>query len=136
MTQHRSHVKKPLPHQPPAKGCTTTAAVSLSALKHISTTACKEYGKAKSTRKSYAYYVKTGKEFLDEIVAEQLRDADSAIDGIELKLWKEAFSDLAPNKHSANALELFLTQKCLHDEHGQSTAEGIQAAFADFWDNM
>lgn len=137
MTQRHRHVKA-IPHlsELPAKGSTTTAqTASLSVLKHISATACKEYGKAESTRKAYAHYVQKGKAFLAESVAEQLWDADGGVDGIELELWKKAF-DGPPNRNSAHALELFLAKKCLHEGCSQSTAEVIQAAFADFWDNM
>ena len=133
MTQRRCHVKT-LPHlsELPVKGGTAAAqTATLSALQDISATACKEYGKAERTRKSYAYYVEKGKAFLAECMAEQLPwDADGGIE-----LWKEAFNG-PPNKHSARALELFLAKKCLHEGCSRSTAEGIQAAFADFWDSM
>jgi hypothetical protein len=139
MTQRRSHVKKaPHPSKLPAKDSTTTAACArLSALEHLSTTACKEYGKSERTRTSYARYVQQGKVFLDEHASDEhaAGGGGDTANRVELELWKEAF-DNPPNKCSADALKLFLTWKCFENENGRSTAEVIQAAFADFWDNM
>lgn len=57
------------------------------------------------------------------------------LEGIDTKILAEAF-DGPPNKHSAYALELYLTQKCVVEGYGKSTAEGIHGAFAKYWDGM
>ncbi|KAJ6480027.1 hypothetical protein C8R47DRAFT_1186705 [Mycena vitilis] len=38
--------------------------------------------------------------------------------------------------HSAAALEMFITQKCIVEMLGKSTADGIHGAYAKFWDTM
>jgi len=40
------------------------------------------------------------------------------------------------NEYSAIALELYLTEKCFNEGHGISTGNGIQSAWAAYWDNM
>ena len=114
-----------------------TTITSLSALQQISTETCREYGKSKRTRESYAYYVKKGKEFLAESVAERREmKVDVSDDGIDTDIWAKAF-DEHPNRYSAHALVLFLSKKCFGDDPcGVSTGQAIHAAFADFWDNM
>lgn len=57
-------------------------------------------------------------------------------DSIETNELAKALNDNKPNKYSAVALELFLTQKCLTENNRISTAEGIQGAFVDYWENM
>ena len=49
----------------------------------------------------------------------------------ELDVLAHAFEN-SPNKLSATALELYMTQKCLTEGHGAATAMGIHAAFADY----
>ena len=109
---------------------------SLSALKQISAETREKYGKAERTRKSYSSYVQKGRAWLNESVAEHRREEKRGIsDGIDTDTWEKAF-DCPPNKYSAQALELFLTKKCLQEGLSRSTGDVIQAAFADYWDNM
>jgi hypothetical protein len=56
-------------------------------------------------------------------------------DHIDTDLLAKAFSK-PPNKYSATALEMFITQKCLVEKLKKSTAEGIHGAFAKYWDTM
>ncbi|KAK7013580.1 hypothetical protein R3P38DRAFT_3576197 [Favolaschia claudopus] len=67
-----------------------------------------EFGKAKKTKENYKGYYDRGIRILKDI----------------------------PNKHSVYALELYLTQKCVVEELGQSTADGIHGAMADYWDRL
>jgi hypothetical protein len=111
---------------------------SLSALKEISAQNRRQYGKSERTQKSYMTYVQKGKAWLTENterLRKGLKDGEDSVDGVNVSLWESAF-DYPPNKYSASALELFLTKRCFEDNLGQSTAELIQAAFADYWDNM
>ena len=50
-------------------------------------------------------------------------------------LLEKAF-EKPPNQYSTKALEFFLVEKCIRQGCSRSTAEGIQAAFADYWDHM
>ncbi|KAK0220041.1 hypothetical protein IW262DRAFT_1461271 [Armillaria fumosa] len=56
-------------------------------------------------------------------------------DNIDTDLLSQAFSN-PPNKYSVTALLNFLMQKCFVEQHGKSTAQGIQAAMAKMWDKM
>ncbi|EDR05077.1 uncharacterized protein LACBIDRAFT_303868 [Laccaria bicolor S238N-H82] len=95
-----------------------------------------EYGKSKNTNKVYAGHIARGRKFLADIVAERefkgIEICDKGIPTIELA---KAF-DKPPNRYSAVALEFFLVQKVFTEELSKSSAEGIQGAFADYWDKM
>jgi hypothetical protein len=109
------------------------------ALKQASVQNRQDYCKSNHTREAYKGYVARGKAFLAQLVTECQRfgesDASVAPDGIDTRLLAKAF-DNPPNEHSVDALEMFLSQKCFKEDCGHSTAEVIQAAFADHWDNM
>jgi hypothetical protein len=113
------------------------------ALEHLqinSKAARSQYGNAEKTTKAYAGYFVRGSEFLAEIVGERRKkEAEDAEwvcpQGIATDLLEKAF-DNPPNKYSAVALELFITQKCIVENLGKSTAQGIHGAFAKHWDNM
>lgn len=47
----------------------------------------------------------------------------------------QAAFDWVPNHCSDKAVALFLTFNGFHQNLGQSTVEGIRAAFKDLWDN-
>ncbi|PFH47044.1 hypothetical protein AMATHDRAFT_50583 [Amanita thiersii Skay4041] len=114
-----------------------SSATSLVTLKKISNRNREEYGKSKCTRENYSRYLRQGKEFLRACIAEHhMKDESETSDGFNTHLLECAFD--RPNRHSAEALEMFLVDKCLKDETscGKSTAEGIQAAFCDYWDTM
>ncbi|KAJ7926602.1 hypothetical protein B0H13DRAFT_2229378 [Mycena leptocephala] len=85
-----------------------------------------EFSKGRRTKAAYTGYLNRGRDILADIVKEQ---------GIDTGLLEKAFEG-PPNKHSAMALELYLTQKCVVEGRGKSTAEGIHGAFADYWDNL
>ncbi|KAJ7934594.1 hypothetical protein B0H13DRAFT_2227265 [Mycena leptocephala] len=85
------------------------------------------YTNAKKTTEAYEGYLSRGKEFLEYWVRPQ--------DHIDTDLLAKAFFK-PPNKYSATALEMFITQKCLVEKLKKSTAEGIHGAFAKYWDTM
>ena len=111
--------------------------ISLAALQELNQQSRQAYGKATRTIEAYASYIAKGKEFL-ALTVKARREKGKAIekDGIDTNLLAKAF-ERPPNKLSATAFELFLVHKCLgSQECGPSTAEGIHAAFCDYWDNM
>ncbi|KAJ7827711.1 hypothetical protein B0H13DRAFT_2373687 [Mycena leptocephala] len=98
------------------------------------------FSQAPRTAKQYARYVEMGKEFLANVVAqrrERVEKEPSWIcpQEIDTDVLAKAF-EKPPNKHSVFALELFLTQKCIVEDNGKSTAEGVHGAFAKHWDTM
>ncbi|KAJ6458538.1 hypothetical protein C8R45DRAFT_843762 [Mycena sanguinolenta] len=98
-----------------------------------------QHSQAKRTTEAYSGHIKRGRAFLDDLVAqrrERVAKEPSWVcpEGIDTDLAEKAFD--TPNKHSAWALEMFLTQKCIVEGLGKHTAEGIHGAFAKHWDTM
>ena len=109
---------------------------SIPDLKILSAKNCEAYGKADSTRKTYKGYLDRGKAFLAQCVAERrVNGEDVMTDGINNKLLELAF-EKPPNAYSVEALASFLSEKCFRQGCSRSTAELIQSAFTDYWDNM
>lgn len=107
---------------------------SLEDLKQATAAGRAQYGRPARTRKTYDGYIQRGKKFLEDVIAQhRAKDGTNQIETNELA---KAFNDDKPNKYSAIALELFLTPKCLTEDNGISTAEGIRGAFSDYWENM
>ncbi|KAM6495111.1 hypothetical protein JOM56_009734 [Amanita muscaria] len=109
------------------------AAATIATLQELSEQSRLQYGKAARTRTAYTSYVRRGKEFLAQLVA--ARRVSYEKDEIDTGLLEKAF-EKPPNKYSTKALEFFLVEKCIREGCSRSTAEGIQAAFADYWDHM
>ena len=113
-----------------------TAPADLATLQQLSASTHKEFGKAPATQTAYARYMEQGREFLVALVAERRQkvaaDDDSEID---VNMLEKAF-DKPPNHLSNKALEFFLVHRCFNENCGKSTADGIHAAFCDYWDNM
>ncbi|KAL1746855.1 hypothetical protein HDZ31DRAFT_33269 [Schizophyllum fasciatum] len=114
-------------------GTDGTSASSIAELRRVRDKGAEQYGKAKNTQTNYKGYIRRCKGFLAQVVANrrqlQVKD-DMDTDVLELSL------DKPPNKHSAEALEMFITQKCLAEDCTRSTSEGAQAAWKRYWDEM
>ncbi|RDB24467.1 hypothetical protein Hypma_008539 [Hypsizygus marmoreus] len=106
---------------------------TLAALNRVQAAAREEFGQPKTTRSSYTGYLKRGKKFLAQLVAD--RCARNTDDGVDTDLLEKAF-DNPPNKYSVLALDAYLAQKCFNENCGKDTAGGIQGAFTDLWDHM
>ena len=128
---------------------TKNAASSLAHLQQVKKASRAKYSHAQSTQGNYAGYIKRGKAFLAKLVSERQDSAEKGGDDgicaeteegddgkpIDWELLAKAF-DNPPNKYSVMALELFIVEKCLTENHGTSTSGGIQGAFTTYWDNM
>ncbi|PCH33911.1 hypothetical protein WOLCODRAFT_160449 [Wolfiporia cocos MD-104 SS10] len=101
---------------------------------------------APNTAAAYASYVRQGRRFLADFVgtkrsaleAGQAAGAAAQDDGGEDVDYDElvrAFEG-APNRYSAMALELFLVEKCVNQNLGRSTGDGIHAGFKTYWEMM
>ena len=113
-----------------------TKTADLDTLQNIRDTRLVEYAKSKNMNKAYAGHVSQGRKFLTDIVAErELKGIEICNKGILTSELAKAF-DKPPNCYSAVALEFFLVQKVFTEELSKSYAEGIQGAFADYWDKM
>ena len=86
--------------------------------------------------KAYAGHIFQGRKILGDIIAErELKGIDICDKGIPTNELAKAFNK-PPNRYSAVALEFFLIQKVYMEELLKSYVEGIQGAFADYWDKM
>jgi hypothetical protein len=98
----------------------------------------KAHRRAPRTQAAYAGYVKQGSVFLCSLVVSRkaVGNADGRLTSdMDLGLLEAALGN-PPNKYSAMVLEFFLVERCLKDGLGKSTADGIHAAFNDFWNQM
>lgn len=110
---------------------------SLDKLEEIRSTAFKVHGGSKKTAVNYASYLRRGHAFLAQMVKEKHQNSGHMLQEQELDLDELAKAfDNPPNRYSAVALEKFLVEKCLHENLGKSTWDGIHAAFKRLWDNM
>ena len=105
-------------------------------LLQIKATNEREYGQPERTREAYECYIKSSKAFLAELVTNHHQDNKTREDQRETDGLEKAFDSDKPNRYSSMAVELFLTQKCLHEELGASTAGEIHAAWTAYWDKM
>ncbi|KAJ6497259.1 hypothetical protein DFH09DRAFT_945625 [Mycena vulgaris] len=99
-----------------------------------------KYTNAEKTAQAYAGYMARGHGILADIITERRKKivenpAWVCDQGIDTELLAKAFQK-PPNKYSAVALELYITQKCVVEGLGKSTCEGIHGAFAKYWDTM
>ncbi|KAJ7027695.1 hypothetical protein C8F04DRAFT_1212340 [Mycena alexandri] len=98
-----------------------------------------EFSNAAKTKANYKGYLQRGAKILASVVVlrreREKKEPSCLTDGIDVNLLAKAF-DGSPNKHSVYALELYMTQKCVVENLGKSTAEGIHGAFAKYWDEL
>ena len=108
----------------------------------------KEAGKQKylqsgATQNAYQGYVRQGREWLEDLVSrlqhKETIDIGSEEDRELLKnpAFKDAFANI-PNQLSAKVLALYLACRGFDEEKpaGQSTIEGIHAAFKRLWTDV
>jgi hypothetical protein len=90
---------------------------------------------ANSTRKNYGSYVGRGQKWLKaHASATGCRDEETHDDNAyEDPTFRDALEE-TPNRHSDKALALFISYKCFHEDNGQSTCDGIHAAFKKYWE--
>ena len=87
-----------------------------------------------STKKTYQRHIKDGRIFLADLVNQRRKVPPN--DDVNTDSLEAAFDSQKPNRYSAMALELFITNKCLKENRGLSTAQQIHGAWARHWDRM
>lgn len=115
---------------------------SLGQLRNLSDESRKTHLLAAATTTRYESIIRQGKTLLkDTVTSRQSSDSpmiEKDVDGREInndELLK-AFDGPAPNRLSAFAIEMFISDRCLVRKRGESTADGINAAFLWHFDNM
>ena len=117
------------------------AAPSISDLQTAKELGKKKYKNAKRTDTAYEGYIKCGKTFLASLVvscpvaAAGTTDCLLQQDNIDAKELGRAL-DNPPNRYSSFVIESWIVQKCLTEDLGESTADGIHAAFIRYWNEM
>ncbi|KAG6819180.1 hypothetical protein H0H93_014578 [Arthromyces matolae] len=94
-----------------------------------------EFGRPQKTRDQYDGYLKRGKQFLAEFVARVRGNQVQFESNYDLSLLVKAL-DRSPNKYSAKMVLEFVTDECCVKNKGKDTANGIVAAFCDYWDTV
>jgi hypothetical protein len=141
-SQHKSPSKKKakqrvqhgLPH--------TTSSLSPHSLQALEAQTKEENLLAKKTMKAYTGYVAAGQRWLEELCSARGTEVPAGCPQSEA-VGPDSEAQLGPNfvyafdptpyLHSPAALALFLTYKCVEGNRGRSTAEGIHAAFKNYW---
>jgi hypothetical protein len=109
---------------------------SLTELRTIKDASKKAHMYSQKTDTTYSGHLKRGRTFLAQLVRDDGLGHDNLLEpDTDAELLSKAF-DNPPNQYSAVALELFLVQRCLKENLGESTAFGIHAAFIRYWDQM
>lgn len=118
---------------------------SLQQLKNLSDEGRKKHLLSERTVNRYDGIMRQGTGFLGAFVTERRRSVEdkdgmleNEIDGepIDIDLLADAFNETKPNRYSAFVAEMFLTDRCLDQKKGVSTADGINAALLWYWDRM
>lgn len=127
-------------HSKAARKKSKVATASSESLQEKKASIRAQFSQAKSTKTGYAGYIQRGKQFLADIVTERRAKIEEdpgwvCPEGIDTDILEQGFEN-PPNVHSVYALEMYLTQKCVAEKLGKSTAEGIHGAFAKHWDTM
>ncbi|KAG1789049.1 uncharacterized protein HD556DRAFT_1311616 [Suillus plorans] len=112
------------------KGAQPTGNTTLPAIDKIKERAKQQHKHANSTRKNYGSYVDRGQKWLKvHASATGCGDEESHNDdAYEDATFRDALEQI-PNQHSDKALALFISYKYFHENNGQSTCDGIYAAF-------
>ncbi|KAJ7027994.1 hypothetical protein C8F04DRAFT_1212262 [Mycena alexandri] len=123
----------------PGKRSKDTTVADADTLKKKKAAIRDEFSNAANTKTNYKGYLQRGAKILASVVAlrreREKKEPGCSVDGIDIDLLAKAFEG-SPNKHSVYALELYMTQKCVVENLGKSTAEGIHGAFAKYWDEL
>jgi hypothetical protein len=115
---------------PKKKLTATQPAPSASVLLNHSQETTEEWYRSPRTKKGYANYVKSGKDWLKTWVAEGGLDDDvgnGPEDGQQRLRFADAFDKITAQ--TPTALRLLTAYKCDHNGLGFSTAEGLWSAF-------
>ncbi len=96
-----------------------------------------QWYRSKSTKTGYANYVKAGKKWLAEWVEQNTSESSpTGGQGIDVEASKLAGAFDAIKEETPLALRLLIAFKCEHQQRGFSTAEGIRAAFKDYFTRL
>jgi hypothetical protein len=119
---------------------------SLPMLEHLQNSGKKANLNSRGTRRSYDGYVKRGRQWLAGHFSENKNSGiPKGVDKDDLPPlqndiyedpeFKNAFNE-RPNKYSHQALALFISYKCFHQNLKKGTGTSIHAAFKKYWEQL
>ena len=119
---------------------------SLAALQQLQESGKKANLNSRQTRRNYAGYVKRGRDWLaGHFSGEDSSSVPKGVDKQELSPllddvyqdpdFKNAFNE-RPNRYTHQALALFISYKCFHQNLKAGTGTGIHAAFKKYWEQL
>jgi hypothetical protein len=123
---------------------------SLAELDETRKSSKKQFRNVQNTDEKYLGYITQGKKFLEALVEGQrnscrVNPSECIDDTGNRRTPEEAIFEIEemaraldnpPNKYSAMIVESYIIQKCMTEGFGKSTAEGIQSAFIQHWNEM
>ena len=131
------------------------SATNLTSLAQLAADQATLHRKAAKTTENYSGHIRRGREFLANFVSEEQNaetawiagegprmsgdGEDEAVHSSSLAQEDPEFVgafDAAPVKCTPVAIKLFLAKKCFEEEHGESTAVAIHAAFKDLYKQL
>lgn len=132
-----------------------SATSSVAHLQKITAESKRKFLRAKKTTDSYEGYTKRFKEWWEEMLAKDVdaeemwrsrsnegvvgEDEEKEIDHEDNMMKDPDFRDALkgrPTKHTPQVISMYIAFKCLEEDKGQSTAEGIHAALKAEYENM
>lgn len=117
---------------------TPVPSATISELRQVGAKGKEDNSLSEATCKAYKGQIERARTWLAGIIKTRdvMRKAGtSPEDDFDDEVLAKAFDSQKPNKLSADALELFMTQKCLAEGHTAS-ADAISSAFIDLWKYM
>lgn len=135
--------------KPRAKKGASEANLSLPALRTLRESGKRANLNSRGTQTNYGGQIARGREWLESHFAGEV-DSSTLPEGIDDRIsnlepnpddiyadpeFKEAFAG-RPNKHSHQALSLFISFKCFHENLKKTTGEQIHAAFKKHWSQL
>ena len=120
----KSHSRRKKPAEP-------TSVPSVAQLLDQSRQTTDEWYRSERTKKGYANYVKSGKQWLAGWAAEDQAD-DNSEEGNSRVHLAQAFDTIS--EHTPVALRLLTAFKCEHQGCTFATAEGLRSAFKDYFE--
>ncbi|KAG0703100.1 hypothetical protein DFH29DRAFT_998728 [Suillus ampliporus] len=119
------------------KGAQPSGNTTLPVINKIKERAKQQHKHASSMWKNYSSYVDRGQKWLKVHASATSCEDEETHDGdaYEDPTFRDALEEI-PNQHSDKALALFISYKCFHENNGQSTCDGIHAAFKKYWEEV
>jgi hypothetical protein len=142
----KSKIGAPLSRSRKATEATSAPDLSLPALQQLQDSGKRANLNSSQTRQNYGGHVRRGREWLaSHFSGESNAQIPKGLDKDKLSPvaddmyqdpeFREAFNE-RPNRYTNQALALFISYKCFHQNLKFGTGTGIHAAFKKYWEQL